>query len=175
MLCWAPIETAVFAAEASSVPITNPQAPEVSLRQAHDRWLKVLEGDDVNAIMSSLTEDAMVLSAGEELISGREALRAHYKQGIEQRNEEFELHVSNIEAVVEGDLGYTLGTYTITDADGDVVHRGKYLEIWRKQNAAWKLSRDIANSSSPAQTVPAASEPPSDTREPSPAEARSER
>lgn len=164
--CGVLIQTAAFAADAGSDVIANTEAAEVSLREAQDRWLKVLDGHDVNAIMSFLAEDAMLLPMDGELISDRKALRAHYQKGIEQRNAKLKLHIANIEAVVEGDLGYTLGTYTITDANGEIAHRGKYIELWRWEKGAWKLSRDISNSSLPA---------PSDTRESSPTEASSER
>jgi ketosteroid isomerase-like protein len=44
-----------------------------------------------------------------------------------------------------GDLGYTHGTYEITDPAAANVERGSYVKIWRKENGAWRVVLDVAN------------------------------
>jgi len=44
-----------------------------------------------------------------------------------------------------GDLGYTRGTYEITDATNRVSERGNYVRIWRKEGGAWRIVLDVAN------------------------------
>lgn len=44
-----------------------------------------------------------------------------------------------------GDLGYTHGTYDLTDADQKVIERGSYVRIWKKQGARWQVVLDITN------------------------------
>jgi ketosteroid isomerase-like protein len=44
-----------------------------------------------------------------------------------------------------GDLGYTHGTYEISDAAEKVVERGSYVRIWRKQGGAWRVVLDVIN------------------------------
>ena len=44
------------------------------------------------------------------------------------------------------DLGYTHGTYEITDAAAaKVAERGSYVRIWKKENGAWRVVLDVAN------------------------------
>ena len=43
-----------------------------------------------------------------------------------------------------GDLGYTHGTYEVTDAN-TVTERGSYVRIWKKENGAWRVVLDVAN------------------------------
>jgi Domain of unknown function (DUF4440) len=43
------------------------------------------------------------------------------------------------------DLGYTHGTYEITDATKKVIERGSYLRIWRIQRGEWRIVMDVAN------------------------------
>ncbi|HSD46852.1 MAG TPA: nuclear transport factor 2 family protein, partial [Pyrinomonadaceae bacterium] len=43
-----------------------------------------------------------------------------------------------------GDLGYTHGTYEVTDAN-TVTERGSYVRIWKKENGAWRMVLDVAN------------------------------
>ena len=44
-----------------------------------------------------------------------------------------------------GDLGYTYGTYQVTDDTKKVIERGSYVRIWKKENGAWRIVMDVAN------------------------------
>lgn len=44
-----------------------------------------------------------------------------------------------------GDLGYTHGTYEISDTTDKVVERGSYVRIWRNQGGAWRVVLDVTN------------------------------
>jgi ketosteroid isomerase-like protein len=43
-----------------------------------------------------------------------------------------------------GDLGYTYGTYEVTDAP-KVIERGSYVRIWKNEGAGWRIVLDVAN------------------------------
>jgi len=43
-----------------------------------------------------------------------------------------------------GDLGYTYGTYKITDAS-QVTEQGSYVRIWKKEGGEWRIVLDVAN------------------------------
>jgi ketosteroid isomerase-like protein len=43
-----------------------------------------------------------------------------------------------------GDLGYTYGTYEISDA-AKVTERGSYVRIWENQGGVWRIVLDVAN------------------------------
>lgn len=69
------------------------------------------------------------------------------------------------DVAASGDLGYTIGTYTmkVPNADGVLVtDKGKFQTTWKKINGAWKVIEDTATSDipvallSPAVIVPAA-------------------
>jgi ketosteroid isomerase-like protein len=44
-----------------------------------------------------------------------------------------------------GDLGYTHGIYDLTDDQNNVIERGSYVRIWKKQNRVWRVVLDITN------------------------------
>ena len=44
-----------------------------------------------------------------------------------------------------GDLGYTRGTYEITDATSQVTERGSYVRIWKNEGGVWRIVLDVAN------------------------------
>src|SRR5689334_8751582 len=43
-----------------------------------------------------------------------------------------------------GDLGYTYGTYEVTNA-ASVTERGSYVRIWQNENRVWRIVLDVAN------------------------------
>ncbi len=54
------------------------------------------------------------------------------------------------EVEVFGGTANEVGNYVLAAADGTALDEGKYVVIWRKEGKAWKLYRDIFNSSRPA-------------------------
>ena len=59
------------------------------------------------------------------------------------------VQITDSEAYAEGDVGYKIGTFIMTTADGSVLDEGKYTEIWRRLNGQWMLHRDMFNSNLP--------------------------
>jgi len=49
-----------------------------------------------------------------------------------------------------GDLAYEVGTYAAMGEGGKPLDSGKYVVVWRRDGEAWKLHRDIWNTSMPA-------------------------
>ena len=43
------------------------------------------------------------------------------------------------------DLGYTHGTYELTDDTKNVIERGSYVRIWQKQGGTWRVVMDVTN------------------------------
>jgi ketosteroid isomerase-like protein len=46
---------------------------------------------------------------------------------------------------IAGDLGYTHGTYEVTDETKNVIEQGSYVRIWKKRNGMWRIVMDVAN------------------------------
>ena len=44
-----------------------------------------------------------------------------------------------------GDLGYTHGTYEVTDDGKKVTEHGSYVRIWKKEDGAWRIVMDVVN------------------------------
>jgi hypothetical protein len=44
-----------------------------------------------------------------------------------------------------GDLGYTHGTYELTDTDNKVIERGSYMRIWKEQGGLWFVVIQVTN------------------------------
>jgi len=44
-----------------------------------------------------------------------------------------------------GDLGYTHGTYDVTDDAKKVIEHGSYVRIWRREDDGWRIVMDVIN------------------------------
>ena len=44
-----------------------------------------------------------------------------------------------------GDLGWTHGTYDLSDTEHKVIERGSYVRIWKRQDSNWQIVLDITN------------------------------
>lgn len=53
------------------------------------------------------------------------------------------------EVEVHGKTAIEVGTYVMRDGSGVELDNGKYIVVWKKEGASWRLYRDIFNSSKP--------------------------
>ncbi len=91
--------------------------------------------------------DAMVLPAGAEPVTGREAIF----QIMQQDPGELTWTPAGADLCKGGDLGYTWGRFQFRETAPNrpaAVHYGKYLTVWKRQpDGSWKFVADIGNSS----------------------------
>lgn len=99
------------------------------------------------AFAAHLSDDAVFLPVGENLISGKAAIVKYFSDG------ESTLTWKPLKAEVakSGELGYTYGTSELRTKDRDgktQVRYFKYVSVWKRQkNGEWKLVLDIGNQS----------------------------
>ena len=94
--------------------------------------------------------DAIVMPPNEEVVRGRDAIASWFENFPPFEDLQF----NQVEFDGAGDIAYLYGTYsmivTLPDAEEPVSDRGKYIEIWRRQeDGSWKIMLDIFNSDLP--------------------------
>ena len=112
-----------------------------------ERWEQALNSGDVEAVAALYSADARLLPPNAELAQGSAAIAAEFSQMIAAG---LTIDLENVDAVVAGDVGYKVGTYTLQAPGGVTVDRGKYIDVWRKVDGQWKITNDIWNSNLPA-------------------------
>ncbi len=130
-----------------AVAACAPAARESSELAMDDRWEEAFNSGDADAVAALYAEDARVLPPNAELGQGRDVARAAFGEMIASG---IKAQLETIEAVVAGDLGHRVGTYSLHGPDGAVLDRGKYIETWRQIDGAWQIENDIWNSDLPA-------------------------
>jgi ketosteroid isomerase-like protein len=109
-------------------------------------WADWLSNRDFTALSSCYTKSAAFFPPNAEPVRGSENIGAAFRdimetvKSIERRTMEIE---------VEGNLGWEIGTYVLSQEDGTVSDQGKYMVIWKRGAKGWLIHRSIFNSSIP--------------------------
>ncbi len=122
------------------------QAPQTDLdglNAMRDVWQSAYDANDATLIAAIYTENGAVMPPNSESVNGMAAIEEFF---AEFQAAGMSVEIQDTETYANGDLGYKVGTYTISDGDGATVDEGKYVEIWRHIDGEWRMHRDIFNS-----------------------------
>lgn len=102
---------------------------------------------DAAAIAGMYSSTAKVLPPNGELTEGRANIQRLWQGAFDSGMRDLSFEVLEVEK--KGDSVYEVGKYSVKDAAGKEVDRGKYIVIYKREGGKWKLHRDIWNSSMP--------------------------
>ncbi len=142
--------TGLAACAPAEPPDTRAQ-DEAAIREADTAFAAAAATKDVEAIMAFFTDDAVALPPNAPMASGKAALRAEWETMIATPG--MSVSWSPTTVVASGDLGYSIGTATMsmTGPDGAAMSDSmKYVTIWRRQaDGSWKVAVDAYSSNTP--------------------------
>ena len=154
----------VFCAQAQTAQdvkndVKNKEMPEF-LRQlgatrktvadSYVRWTEAARAKDVDAVVSLYADDATILPDDSEAFSGKDGLRAFYREWFAKSDKLVEQKFENINSVQTDDLLIDTTRYSGTRIrDGkEMTFRGKGLVVWKREfQGPWKILRDTWNKS----------------------------
>jgi ketosteroid isomerase-like protein len=119
-------------------------ADKSTLEGGTSAWMAAFTSRDIDAMAAFYADDSVLLPPNAPAIFGRDAITSTIQEmfaaglGVE---------LEDLEVKVAGNLGYKAGRYRTTGADGALIDRGKFIEIWSKIDGKWVIHRDIWNSS----------------------------
>jgi uncharacterized protein (TIGR02246 family) len=117
---------------------------KAAIQKLNDEWTAAFNEGDSAAVAAMYAEDAYVLPPGADIVKGRAAIEAFWKQAVQQLGD------AKLTTVDVLPLGRTaareIGTVTLkTKAQPQREIVGKYVVVWRKIGRDWKLATDIWN------------------------------
>jgi len=112
---------------------------------ANQAFMKAFDDDDAAAVSRCYTVDGQILPPQSEPITGRPGIEAFWRMVLDMGIKAATLET--VELVEFPGGACEVGRYVLKTATGQVADRGKYLVIWRDENGAIKLYRDIWNTS----------------------------
>lgn len=139
--------TACSAPTPESKPASEPIAKAVdsAAHLAHENYVRVINSNNLDSLMSMMTDDVVFLAAGGKPIIGKPAVREWADGYLKAFHTHWDKPIQ--EFVVSGDYAFERYDYTSTDtpvAGGkDVVDTGWGLVIYhREPDGVWRVARD---------------------------------
>jgi uncharacterized protein (TIGR02246 family) len=106
---------------------------------------------DAGAMADLYTPDGVIFPERSEAISGRDAIRRYWTLDPGRRITHHRLTATAV--VVDGDHAYDHGVYEVAGESGGKrwgPSGGKYVVVWRRERAGWRMQLDMWNSGPPA-------------------------
>ena len=127
----------------------NPrEVAEAAMMKADRDFNQAVADGDMNRFLLFVAEDAVFSSADAR---GRDGVKKAWAPFFEPNGPRISWAPTKAESLVAGDVGYTVGTWErhTKDARGnEVVRRGQYLTVWKKQpDGAWRATYDTGSTS----------------------------
>jgi uncharacterized protein (TIGR02246 family) len=118
---------------------------KATIQKLNDAWTAAFNKGDAAAVAAMYTEDAYVLPPGAEMVRGRAAIEAFWRQAAHQLGD---AKLTTIDVLPLGlqaarEIG-TVSLKTKTQPPQEII--AKYAVVWRKLGDKWKLATDIWNS-----------------------------
>ncbi|HEU4704499.1 MAG TPA: DUF4440 domain-containing protein [Sphingomicrobium sp.] len=127
-------------------------ADEQAIRGHIARWLQLIEAGDSATIAQFYADDGVVMPPNQPLVSGRDGIAKFWQSMIDMPEGSLTFAPDRIEFSGAGDMALDRGTYRLTGKPGGQAldDSGKYVVVWKKVGADWKVAADIFNSDKPA-------------------------
>lgn len=112
---------------------------------ANRAFMNAFGKQDATAVSHCYTADGQILPPQSEPITGRPGIEAFWRMVMNMGIKSAELETVDVVEYPGG--ACEVGRYVLKTAAGQVADHGKYLVIWREEDGAMKLYRDIWNTS----------------------------
>lgn len=123
------------------------EAEKEAVMQTSRAWNKAATSRNTDSTLSYWTDDALVLSPGQQPLKGKEAIRQMVASGFENPGFSVSWEPQSGEVSKCGDMAYLIedSKMNMKDSAGnDRVQNFKTVTIWRKQeNGKWKAVVDV--------------------------------
>lgn len=116
--------------------------------QLSKEWSKAASAGDIEKVVGYWADDAVVISAGEPVLSGKQAIRKMVEESYKMPGFRISWQPQRVVVSEGGDMAYLIedSQVSFTDSTGKpfTIHN-KAVSIWRKQtDGTWKNAVDIS-------------------------------
>ncbi len=152
---WLAIAIVALAACAPKPPDTAADAATIKADPLN--WMRLYNAGDADGVAALYAEDGVLLAPGAPTVVGRAAIRSFIAAAIDSSKAAGLTFVGDevTDAGIAGDTGWLTGTFSVRDASGATVDKGKFVTIYRRADGKWLVIRDTWNSDAPPAPAPA--------------------
>src|SRR5262245_42757206 len=128
------------------------------MKRSTGDWAAAYNAGDADKIAAMYTTDGVLMPPHAQAAQGADAIREYIANDTATaKTNGVTLSIEPNASGASGDLAWQAGTFKVTDASGNAVDTGKFVELRQNVDGAWKITRDIWNSDNP---MPAQAEGP---------------
>ncbi len=113
----------------------------------NQKFMAAFSQQNAAGVAKLYTKAGQLLPPGRDAVAGRPAIQAFWQGAMDAGLAQAQLETIEVEACRQ--TAIELGKYTLLTSSGQIADTGKYLVIWKREAGAWRLHRDIWNSSQP--------------------------
>jgi len=119
---------------------------KATIVKLNDAWAAAFNKGDASAVAAMYTEGAFVLPPGAEMVKGRAAIEAFWRQAAQQMGD---AKLTTVDVLPLGPrAAREIGTVSLKSKNQPPQEiTAKYAVVWRKVGGKWKLATDIWNTS----------------------------
>jgi len=117
----------------------------IAIHTANSDFMSVFRRADPEGMAALYTDDGTLLPPGGDAIQGRDGIAAFWRSVMDMGIASAELET--VELDEQGNTAIEVGRYRLGTAEGKTADQGKYLVVWKRADGAWKLHRDVWNTS----------------------------
>ena len=129
-------------------PAADTSADLATIKADVLNWMEAYNAGDADSVAALYSEDALLMPPGAVAAVGRDAIRDFITANIADAKAQGLTFTGDesSDGGIEGNTGWTSGTFAVNDASGATVATGKYLTAYERIDGEWQLVRDIWNS-----------------------------
>ena len=116
---------------------------------ANEAFMVAFGRGDAAGLAAMYSRDGQILPPNSEVMAGREAIQFLWQSLMDMGVKKAKLQIREVED--HGDTAIEISRYTLFGEGDQMIDRGKYIIIWKLVDGRWLISREIFNSSMPAQ------------------------
>ena len=119
----------------------NADAVSDGIKAANAQFGAAAAKGDAAGIAALYTDDALLMPAGSENISGTAGIMKFWQGAL--GSGVGNVMLKTVEVYGHGATATEVGEYSLSDKSGKQLDHGKYVVVWRRVAGQWKLHRDM--------------------------------
>jgi len=128
--------------------MNKPNQIREAIVAANEAFMAAFQAGDAAGLAALYTATGQLLPPNMDTMAGQTAIQAFWQGAMDMGIRSAQLEITEVEG--HGDTAIEVSNYTLCGEGGQVLDRGKYIVVWKREGGRWKLHRDIFNSSLPA-------------------------
>jgi ketosteroid isomerase-like protein len=124
------------------------QGARAAVEAANGKFSSAFAAGKAADVAAHYSADAQAFPPNGDIVAGRAAIQNLW-QGVMDSGVKG-VKLTTLELTPRGDIAYEVGKYELAGQGGNVLDRGKYVVVWKRESGRWKIHRDIWNTSMPA-------------------------